>query len=302
MFPYNSYKIFIIKTYKNTKIKSYPMSVKKKQKEVKQKRVEGDYSFFVWLMLFLLVSVSLFSIIKYATDEKSTTIFDLIQIQIGSSKSKNIAVGETKLEITKSKTLTQITGFSTTQTGTVGFTILSACNIILYEGWNFISICSNITNTSVENVFSDVDNDYRYIMEWNESSQDFLLYSPRASDNPFEDVKRNQSYFVYYVPTNTSTLNFISLDDYESMNFTIPEGWNALFYPYLFTTNFSIYLDTMGDTYRYFMLWNKDTQDFELFSPRESEHEIQYINRGEGQFIYCDATTCTLRYVKEDLD
>ena len=82
------------------------------------------------------------------------------------------------------------------QSGKIGFIILPSCSSNLVQGWNLVSLCGNSTNTSFQHVFSQIDGDYRFIMLWNESSQEFIVYSPKSSSNPFDTISMGEGQFI----------------------------------------------------------------------------------------------------------
>lgn len=58
-------------------------------------------------------------------------------------------------------------------------------NISLVQGWNGPGF-PYLFNTTIVHYFNGTD--HRYMMKWNASAQEFVIYSPRAADNPFERI------------------------------------------------------------------------------------------------------------------
>lgn len=172
----------------------------------------------------------------------------------------------------------------TQQTGNVYLIVVGACSPELLQGWNLFSICANVSNKSVEHLLSSLGDDYRFVMEWNESSQDFLIYSPRAATNPFTEFNLSKSYFIYYKPT--TGLLALSGSSYDDIDVFASYGWAVPFYPYVFTANVSGYLDDLGNDYRYMMKWNASLQEFKIYSPRAGINPFYTISEGEGQYLY----------------
>ena len=198
------------------------------------------------------------------------------------------------------KNTRQITGKSAVGTSSVSFRILSACNIYLKEGWNLVSICSNLTNKTIDKALNDINGSYRYVMEWNESNQSFLIFSPLAAQNPFTELKEDQSYFIYLLPLSgeiNPTGHY-----FGDMNIPLIFGWNTPIYPYDFETGVEKYLETINESYRYVMKWNSTTQRFMIFSPLAAENEFYNISSGEGQFVYIsNSSGATLKYNRTNL-
>jgi hypothetical protein len=186
--------------------------------------------------------------------------------------------------------------------GTVSFTITPpsfACNMTLKQGWNLISLCAEPSNKSIASVLSSID--YRYVLQWNATSQSFDVYSPQSSGNKFTTFDTNQSYFVYVSSAGDSDFGFIG-DEFGDKNVSMIYGWDTPTYPYQFSSNITKYLDSIANKYRYLMKWNASEQLFMIYSPRQSEPLFMTIYMGEGQFINVnDAGGATLKYNKTEL-
>ena len=125
-----------------------------------------------------------------------------------------------------------VTAAGTGGAGEVKLQIIGACNFYIDPYWNLISLCAIPSNKSVNSVFSPVN--YRYIMRWNETSQQFDVYSPRAAENPFTEVEENKSYFIYL--EGSQTLFQVSGALYNDTNVSMVQYWNSPIYPYEFPT------------------------------------------------------------------
>jgi hypothetical protein len=58
-------------------------------------------------------------------------------------------------------------------------------NISLVQGWNGPGF-PYLFNTTIVHYFNS--SDHSYLMKWNASAQEFIIYSPRAANNPFERI------------------------------------------------------------------------------------------------------------------
>ena len=169
-------------------------------------------------------------------------------------------------------------------TGTVGLYVTGFCTGPIYQGWNLVSLCNNATNLNIASIFAGID--YRYVMRWNETGQEFGIFSPSAATNPFTAMEVNRSYFVYL---NSATASITpSNGDNSNMNITLVQGWNTPAWPYNGVTNFTRYFNS---SFRYHMKWNATTQEFVIWSPRMSAPPPSQMFVGDGQFIYADVTT-----------
>jgi len=163
--------------------------------------------------------------------------------------------------------------------GTVMLVVAAPCRIDLVQGWNFISLCSESDNKTVSSILAGVD--YRYVMAWNESAQEFDIYSPRAASNPFDSFEFNQSYFVYaFAPASI----YVGRNRTGDLNISLSQGWSGPSYPYEFGTNISNYFNATA--FRYLMKWNATSQEFMIYSPRAASNPFTKISPTEGQLIY----------------
>lgn len=176
----------------------------------------------------------------------------------------------------------------------VSFEVLPICYIPLENGWNLISFCVNLSNKSIENAFSPINNSYRYVMEWNASNQEFMIYSPLAASNPFTVFDEEKSYFIYFKGENRTKL-YAQGVTFENLNLSLLFGWETPTYPYEFEANITKYFS--DEKFRYVMKWNVSNQEFMIYSPLAVLPEFEIISSGEGQFIYVkDVTGAHLFY------
>jgi len=174
------------------------------------------------------------------------------------------------------------TGGAVFSGGTVGFTYISGalCFVPISRGWTLVSLCMNTTQTSIPVLMQNVD--YRFVMAWNTTSQDFVIYSPLAADPPFTDMQFNTSYFIYL--NNPSNTQFgLNGKEVEDLNISLVSGWNAPGFPYVFNSTILKYFNE--SRHRYLMKWNTSAQEFVIYSPRAATPAFTTINRSEGQML-----------------
>ncbi|HME86924.1 MAG TPA: hypothetical protein VKE88_00765 [Candidatus Nanoarchaeia archaeon] len=186
--------------------------------------------------------------------------------------------------------LESITGLNT---GEVRVSILPRCNIPVQAGFNLISVCANLSNTSILNALNSVEGKYSFVLQLNETSQAFDVFDPGAATNPFDTFDINKSYFVFM--TEAATLSFFGV---PIGNISVPlhEEFTAPSYPYTFTTNITRYLDPIAENVSFLLKWNTSSQDFIVFSPEAAEHDFENISKGEGQFMYLITPNGVLHY------
>ena len=198
---------------------------------------------------------------------------------------------------TPDSNLEKVTGLSST--GTVSINLMPRCNIPLRDGYNLISLCANVTNSSILKVLESVAGKYDFVLRLNTSSQIFDVFSPSASTNSFVDFKENESYFIFM--NQNATLGIVGTE-FGDMNISLSQEFNAPSYPYQFSTNISNYLLPISENAPFALFWNETTQTFKIFSPESASQEIEVVGRGNGQFIYLISTSETLRYNRSALN
>lgn len=182
-----------------------------------------------------------------------------------------------------------------TASGTVSLEIQSPCSITLRQGWNLISLCANVSNFSINSVLSGTG--FRFVLQWNESAQNFDIFSSAASSNQFTEFQANKSYFVF-MDSGNSTLT-LSGSEHGSMNISLFPGWNAPSYPYQFSANISKYLNPIPSL-RFLLKWNSTTQGYDTFSKLAAVNPFDRIYSGEGQLVHSTAAA-NLSYNKTEL-
>lgn len=176
-----------------------------------------------------------------------------------------------------------ITGYSTKGVGTVGLEIIQPCNYILAEDWNLFSLCADAENDSIEYITQPIDEKYNFLLEWDEETQQFEVYSKRAINKPFTEMDRNKSYFVYM--DDSSRFSVVG-EPFDDMNLSLEEKWATPTYPYIGDGNITEYIQTIQDDYYFYMLWDRTNQLFDVVSKYAIEKPVVTIPIGHGQFIY----------------
>ena len=186
-----------------------------------------------------------------------------------------------------------VTGQQTAQ-GTVGLVILGVCTGPIVEGWNLISLCANVTDNSIDSILAGID--FRFVMQWNKTGQDFLIYSPLAATNPFTTMEINRSYFVFL--NDATGIIEPSGSFLPDLDIALVEGWDTPAYPYEFTANFTDYFD--DTVHKFQMKWNSTDQEFVIWSPRSADPPSSLMFLGDGQFILSSQAN-TLSYNRTNL-
>ncbi|RMG27463.1 MAG: hypothetical protein D6732_20060 [Methanobacteriota archaeon] len=182
--------------------------------------------------------------------------------------------------------------------GTVSLTILPSdeCAITLNKSWNFISLCKNNTDLDINSALAGAD--FQFVLEWDETTQSYKVFSPLSQNNPFTQFDPTKSYFIYI--RNGSYLYLPSGTPYSDIDLFLPPQWSVPFYPYEFQGNVSTYLSTLGTNWKFQLKWDYPTQSFKVRSRLSSNPPFTAINAGEGQFLYLTSAD-TLAYNKTEV-
>lgn len=164
--------------------------------------------------------------------------------------------------------------------------------IFLAPGWNLVSIQPQLLNYSIEQVLSNISGQYEYILEWNGTSQDFRLWS-RNGMKQFLEFDMNKSYFIFYTASNT-TLNFTG-QKFNDYNIVLLVGWEAPVYPYEYDSavSGSVFYSMPFD---YMLTWNRNSQEFMVYSIYSASPQFNSIPAGDGYFIRTEGGT--IQYVR----
>jgi len=187
--------------------------------------------------------------------------------------------------------------------GLVFFEVLDpdACSISMTQGWNLISVCNNVSDHTVLGVFNDTNASIRFVLEWNESAQKFLVFSPQQDTPPFTELNPNKSYFVFL--DTASATETVEGNAFEDLNVSLIEGYNTPVYPYNFQSDVAQYLDSIQGQFSFSLKWNTSSQEFIVFSPLSTSPGFNTTSEGEGQFILVsDASGALLQYNKSKLE
>jgi len=74
----------------------------------------------------------------------------------------------------------------------------------LIEGWNTPSYQYKFS-TLINDIIKDVINNFRYLMKWNATNQEFAIYSKKSMNNPFNEIFPKEGRFIYMENPDTIT-------------------------------------------------------------------------------------------------
>ena len=66
----------------------------------------------------------------------------------------------------------------------------------LIEGWTTPAYQYKFS-TLIEDVIKDVIDNFRYLMKWNATNQEFAIYSKKSENNPFDKIFLGEGRFIY---------------------------------------------------------------------------------------------------------
>jgi len=181
--------------------------------------------------------------------------------------------------------ITQISAADDQGTVIVDIPVTTDCTLDLKEGWNLFSFCSNLNNPDLLTVLNQIDGKYDFVMEWDSITQDFKIYSTKATQKPFTVFNDDFSYFIYM--TEDASLD-ISGEDVLSEERNLIAGWNTPAYQYKFSTFITDIISEIMNEFVFLMKWNTANQEFDIYSEKSTIHPFDEIFPGEGRFIYLE--------------
>ncbi len=197
-----------------------------------------------------------------------------------------ITLSTTKPTLTKQENAQQVTipvphapVTGSASYGYVTITILSRCAFDLLTGWSFFSLCADPDDKDIDSVLNNTD--FRYVLRWNTTRMEWDIFSPRATENSFDNFSVNESYFTLLYANKVLS---VGGDENDDMNITMITGWDAPSWPYVFEVNVTKYLNE--SQHRYMLKWNKTAQEFLIYSPRAASNPFTKIYKAEGQMMY----------------
>jgi len=198
------------------------------------------------------------------------------------------------------KGLTSIT--ASVVTGQVFLDILGRCSKTFEQGWNFVSFCKNLSDARVGEVFSQINNSIKYVLEWDESLQEFKAFSFNQMNPSFTTFNQSKSYFILYNNATSRQLDMEGSNININITQRLRQGWNSVNYPYIQMATVRKYLSSLGSNFSFMMKWNQSSQSFIIFSPSAAEPQLTTIDTAEGQFILVTAANgSVLTYNVTDL-
>ncbi len=164
--------------------------------------------------------------------------------------------------------------------------VYGGCYWVVYPGWNNLAFCSNSSNVA-EDVKNHIGN-VKFILKWNEQTQKFEVYSPRAAKNPFDSIDYNESFFILFEPNNNSDIIVDNVgSEFDRINLNIVNGWNAAPYPYTFPSSFQSVSSIFGD-YRFILKWNPTMQFFDVYSSKSVPQNLPDFDVGQALFVFME--------------
>lgn len=189
--------------------------------------------------------------------------------------------------ISKQQVFTKVTGLA--NSGGVNIIIEGIGQTIpLQKGWNFISFYLQLPDYNLSKVFSSIDGDYEYVMEWNSSSQEFDVWS-KLGKKDFTIINANKSYFIYMSQARNLS---VGGSFFDNKTIVLLSGWEAPDYIYGYSsniTNNSFY----GINFTYMQKWNVSSQEFIVYSHLTQTNPFNEVLASEGYFIKTEGGNLT---------
>ncbi|RXE55352.1 hypothetical protein ABH15_11385, partial [Methanoculleus taiwanensis] len=186
----------------------------------------------------------------------------------------NVTDNQTMGNVTDNQTMGNVTDNQTM--GNV-----STMQLQLYEGWNFISIPTELTegNDTIEAVFQDVDMAGREVYRFTQASG----WETLANDTVLEVL---DAYWVYSSETTNVTLN-VSTDPVNvPASKDLAEGWSGIGLADTQPRSANETLQSVEDNWVYLLGYNAETQQYEQVIINGAQGENQTMVPMKGYWLF----------------
>jgi hypothetical protein len=136
-------------------------------------------------------------------------------------------------------------------------------------------------NTKINNTLSYIQGLYDYILEWDESKQEFKIWSSKGTKQ-FDNFNPKKSYFIFY----QGPLERVNLTGplYDSLDISLLKGWNSPVYPFDFSSKISGN-QFYNIKFSYMQDWDRQMQSFKVYSTNSTQPGFDTIYAGNGFLI-----------------
>lgn len=178
------------------------------------------------------------------------------------------------------------------------YSFSSKFNISLNQGWNMISVNMNQTVTAVDTVLGSITNEYSAVQWWNSfDAIDHWKHWAEAKSygNDLTDIARLMGLWIYITASGGTVLQVDGEAPVGTYVNQIPlsQGWNYVGYPSVTQRTPNQALIVQGGLAPNFrVVWHYDAgagQWTGWDQGSESPDNLNFMNPGEGYWIYMDA-------------
>jgi len=158
--------------------------------------------------------------------------------------------------------------------------------IILYEGWNLISIPSIQSDTNLDTVLSSISGSYDAVQWYNvsDNSDPWKHNSTKKPShlNDLEDIDHTMGFWIHITQPGGILFQYPGIQPIENQSITLHPGWNLVGYPSLISYNRTQGLNNITFGKDVDSIWAYDTltQKWEELGPSD------YFEIGKGYWVH----------------
>jgi len=172
------------------------------------------------------------------------------------------------------------------------------CEVELLPGWNYITLCDQFHNDSIEDIFANIKDDLFFISEW-EENETVKLNARLLYNNSFSEINQSKGQFVY-VPGNKNIVLRPQEYTLKEQSITLSRYWNSVSRKFDDPQTINGSFESVLPYLQFVQKFNATEQKLEAHSPQSADNHFETVESGEGLFIYFTDDEGILTYRFED--
>ncbi|MFA5856266.1 MAG: S8 family serine peptidase [Candidatus Pacearchaeota archaeon] len=162
--------------------------------------------------------------------------------------------------------------------------------LILYTGWNLISIPKNPTITDLSTVLSEISGKYEAVFYYDTISKNWMVYRENQTlfdqSNTLSQIEIGKAYWIDMKENAEVTIDGSDINSYAT---TLVQGWNLIGYPYQIEKPLNESLASLLNNYDIIYSYDNQNKLWFYYSPFDNlfnENKLSKMEAGKGYWIY----------------
>jgi len=178
-------------------------------------------------------------------------------------------------------------GISDTRIVTIlnNVTNIASFNISLNQGWNLISIPLNLSNNSIDYIFSSIENNYSKILTYNSSDigNEWRIYDKNnLNKSNLENIEMQNGIWIQMLQNGTLSLSGTAINN---ITYNLKQGLNLISYPLLNEKNTSVVFSQINSSLNNVLSY--EDNNWLSYSPLKNEllNTLKKVKPGFGYLV-----------------